>query len=236
MRPTPFISSCLAVAAAASVAHAAAGAQQPRTITFDDFEAVRGVGDPQPSPDGKLVLYAVRTTDVSANTRSSHTYVVPAAGGSPRAFPGPDVSATEARWSPDGKRVAYIAGGQLWVADANGGARKQLTDLNGGATGPIWSPTGDQIAFTSAVYPDCTSDACNTAKAKAAADSKVKAHVADELMYRHWNAWDEGTRSHLFIVSADGGAPRDLVPGAKYDIPPGPFGGSEGYAWSPDAT
>ena len=57
--------------------------------------------------------------------------------------------------------------------------RKQLTDLNGGATGPIWSPTGDQIAFTSAVYPDCTTDACNAAKAKAAADSKVKAHIAD---------------------------------------------------------
>ncbi len=156
MRPTPFISSCLAVAAAVSVALATAGAQQPRTITFDDFEAVRGVGDPQPSPDGKLILYSVRTTDVSANTRSSHTYVVPAAGGSARAFPGPDVSATEARWSPDGKRVAYVAGGQLWVADVNGGARKQLTDLNGGATGPIWSPNGDQIAFTSAVYPDCT--------------------------------------------------------------------------------
>ena len=234
MRPTLFISSCLAAAAAVSVALATSGAQQPRTITFDDFEAVRGVGDPQPSPDGKLILYSVRTTDVSANTRSSHTYVVPAAGGSARAFPGPDVSATEARWSPDGKRVAYVAGGQLWVADANGGARKQLTDLNGGATGPIWSPNGDQIAFTSGVYPDCSSDACNTAKAKAAADSKVKAHIADELMYRHWNAWDEGTRSHLFIVSADGGAPRDLVPGAKYDIPPGPFGGSEGYAWSPD--
>ena len=206
MRRTPFISSCLAVAAAASAALATAAAQQPRTITFDDFEAVRGVGDPQPSPDGKLILYAVRTTDVSANTRSSHTYVVPAAGGSPRAFPGPDVSATEARWSPDGKRVAYIAGGQLWVADANGGARKQLTDLNGGATGPICAPNGDQIAFTSAVYPDCTSDACNTAKSKAAADSKVKAHIADELMYRHWNAWDEGARSHLFIVSADGGS------------------------------
>jgi dipeptidyl aminopeptidase/acylaminoacyl peptidase len=220
--------------AAAFAALSSAGTQQPRTITFDDFSAVRGVSDPQPSPDGKLVLYAVRTTDVQSNTRTAHTFAVPAGGGAPRAFPGSDVSATEARWSPDGKRVAYIAGGQLWVADASGGARKQLTDLSGGATGPIWSPNGDQIAFTSAVYPECSSDACNAAKAKAAADSKVKAHIADQLMYRHWNAWDEGTRSHLFIVAADGGSPRDLMPGVKYDIPPGPFGGSEGYAWSPD--
>jgi dipeptidyl aminopeptidase/acylaminoacyl peptidase len=220
--------------AAVFAAFSAAAAQQPRTITFDDFSAVRAVSDPQPSPDGKLVLYAVRTTDVQANSRTARTYVISIGGGSPRVFPGSDVSATEARWSPDGKRVAYIAGGQMWVADASGGARKQLTDLNGGATGPIWSPNGDQIAFTSAVYPECTNDACNASKAKAAAESKVKAHVTDELMYRHWNAWDEGTRSHLFIVAADGGAPRDLVPGAKYDVPPGPFGGSEGYAWSPD--
>lgn len=213
---------------------AVANGQQPRTMTFDDFSAVRGVSDPQPSPDGKLVLYAVRTTDVSANSRSTHTFVIPASGGAPRAFPAAEISASEARWSPDGKRVAYVAGGQLWVADGSGGGRKQLTELNGGATGPIWSPNGDQIAFTSTVYPGCSTDACNVAKAKAAADSKVKAHVADELLYRHWNAWDEGTRSHLFIVSVDGGAPRDLVPGAKYDVPPGPFAGSEGYAWSPD--
>jgi dipeptidyl aminopeptidase/acylaminoacyl peptidase len=53
-------------------------------------------------------------------------------------------------------------------------------------------------------------------------------------MFRHWNAWDEGTRSHLFVVGLDGGTPHDLTPGAKYDVPPGPFGGSEGYAWSPD--
>ena len=68
---------------------------------------------------------------------------------------------------------------------------------------------------------------------KAVTDNKVKAHVADQLMYRHWNAWDEGTRSHLFVVDMNG-ATRDLVPGVKYDVPPGPFGGAEGYNWSPD--
>lgn len=224
----------LSAALAAAFQASPALAQQLRPITFEDFAAVRAVSDPQPSPDGKSVLYAVRTTDIGANARAARTFVMPAAGGSAKAFPAADVAATEARWSPDGKRIAYIAGGQLWVADPDGGSRKQLTDLSGRATGPIWSPRGDEIAFTSAVYPECSADACNAAKAKAAADSKVKAHVADQLLYRHWTAWDEGTRSHLFTVPSDGGAPRDLVPGAKYDVPPGPFGGSEGYAWSPD--
>jgi dipeptidyl aminopeptidase/acylaminoacyl peptidase len=224
------------LAGAVLVVSASAGAQQKRTLTFEDFAAVRAVSDPQPSPDGKLVLYAVRTTDVAANKRTSQTFVVATAGGTATPFPGnaADAPATEARWSPDGKRVAYIANDQLWVADAVGANPRQLTRLNGGATGPVWSPIGDKIAFTSAVYPECSTDACNTTKSKAATDNKVKAHVADQLMFRHWNAWDEGTRSHVFVVGVDGAPPKDLVAGARYDVPPGPFGGSEGYAWSPD--
>lgn len=213
---------------------ASSASAQKRTITFDDFAAVRNVTDPQISPDGRSVLYNVRTTDVANNRRASHTVIISSAGGSPAPFPSADVAATEARWSPDGKHVAYVAGGQLWIVDADGTNAKQLTHLNGGATGPVWSPLSDRIAFTSTVYPECTTDVCNAAKDKAAADNKVKAHVADQLMFRHWTAWDDGTRSHLFVVGMDA-SPRDLVPGARYDIPPGPFGGSEGYNWSPDA-
>src|SRR5437868_13084425 len=95
------------------------GAQQ-RPLTYDDFAAVRAISDPQISPDGRSVLYVVRTTDVGANRRSGKTYLGPLTGGTPRVFPGDDVSASEARWSPDGRRVAYIAGGQLWMADADG--------------------------------------------------------------------------------------------------------------------
>jgi dipeptidyl aminopeptidase/acylaminoacyl peptidase len=207
---------------------------QKRPITFEDFSAVRAVSDPQLSPNGNSVLSAVRVTDIAGNKRTATTFLIPAAGGTPRVFPAQNVSATEARWSPDGSHVAYIASDQLWVADASGSNARQLTHLNGGVTGPIWSPAGDRIAFTSAVYPDCSTDACNAAKDKAKSENKVKAHVADELMFRHWNAWDEGTRSHLFTVSIDGNSPVDLTAGAKYDVPPGPFGGSEGYAWSPD--
>src|SRR6201989_1191722 len=92
-----------------------------RAITFDDFAAVRAVSDPQLSPDGRTILYTVRTTDVGANRRTPRTFALPATSGAAREFPAADVNATEARWSPDGRRVAYIAGGQLWVSDAEGG-------------------------------------------------------------------------------------------------------------------
>ena len=202
-------------------------------MTFDDFAAVKAVADPQLSPDGRTVLYSVRTTDVEANRRAGNTFAMPL-GATARAFPDDTTHAAEARWSPDGRRVAYTAGGQLWVVNADGSGRRRLTTLNGGASGPVWSPTGDRIAFVSAVWPDCSNDVCNAQKDKAKEDNKVKAHIADNLMFRHWNAWDEGTRSHLFVVGVDGDEPRDLTPGAKYDVPPGPFGGSEGYTFSPD--
>jgi dipeptidyl aminopeptidase/acylaminoacyl peptidase len=208
-------------------------AQGKQVLSFEDFSALRAVSDPQLSPDGKQVLYAVRTTDVAANRRTTRSFVMPSAGGTARAFPDDKTTASEARWSPDGAKVAYVAGGQLWVAGSDGSNARQLTNLSGGASGPVWSPAGDRVAFVSAVYPDCRDDACNAGKAKAAADSKVKAHITDALMYRHWNAYDDGTRSHLFVVGLTD-APRDLMPGARYDVPPGPFGGSEGYAFSPD--
>jgi len=219
----------LAVFAPATLA-----AQVRRPMTFDDFAAMKAVSDPQISPDGRTMLFAVRTTDVDANRRATTTYVQTLGSGAARAFPDDTTHAAEARWSPDGRRVAYTAGGQLWLANADGSGRRQLTTLNGGASGPVWSAAGDRLAFVSAVWPDCTTDACNADRDKAKAANKVKAHVADNLLFRHWNAWDEGTRSHLFVVGADGDAPRDLTPGAKYDVPPGPFGGSEGYSFSPD--
>ena len=223
-----------ALAAPLAAPLAAQDKAQQQPLDINSFEAVKVVSDPQMAPSGSAVLYAVRTTSLGTNSRSTLTYKVAASGGVATAFPDASTSASEARWSPDGKRVAYIAGDQLWVADQTGGARKQLTKLSGGATGPVWSPSGDRIAFTSRVFPSCTDDACNAARQKSIDANPVKAHIADQLMYRHWNAWDDGTRAHLFVVGSDGGDPLDLTPGVTYDVPPGPFGGSEGYAWSPD--
>src|SRR4051812_39271680 len=224
----------LLVAASIVATELSAQGRSQRPMTFQDFAAVRNVGDPQLSPNGQWVLYSVRTTDVAANRRTTVTMLVPVAGGTPRRFPEANINATEARWSPDGKRVVYGVGGQLWIADASGANARQITNVSGGAGGPVWAPSGDRIAFVTGVYPDCDGDACNIERAKAADTSKVKAHVADNLLYRHWTEWTPETRSHLFIVGPDGSGLRDVTTGVKYDVPPGPFGGSEAYAFSPD--
>src|SRR5947207_10001520 len=86
-----------------------------RPMTFEDFAAVRNVGDPQVSPDGKWVLYSVRTTDVGANKRTTVTKLQAVGGGAARIFPDSSTKAAEARWSPDGKRLALTANGQVWI-------------------------------------------------------------------------------------------------------------------------
>src|SRR5687767_5229755 len=226
MPRTRFVRLVTATAAISAAFALTAGAQSRRPMTFEDFAAVKAVADPQLSPDGRTVLYTVRTTDVDGNRRTATTYAIALGGGNARAFPDDTSHVVEARWSPDGRRVAYTNAGQLWIASSDGSGRRKLTSLNGGASGPVWSPAGDRIAFVSAVYPDCSADACNAERDAAKEASKVKARVANELMYRHWNAWDEGTRSHLFVVGVDGNdPPRDLTPAARFDVPPAPFGG-----------
>src|SRR5919106_3261640 len=121
----------------ALVAAVAQAQQGKRALTFDDFAAVRGVSDPQLSPDGRSVLYALRTTDVEGNRRLTYTMLASVNGSGPaRRFPNDTTRATEARWSPDGSRIAYIAAGQLWVANADGRNATRATDLVGGASGP----------------------------------------------------------------------------------------------------
>src|ERR1700738_4138293 len=175
----------LVVAAGLLAANLPAQGRVQRPMTFEDFAAVKNVGDPQVSPNGAWVLYSLRTTDVNANKRTSVTILAPVGGVTTKEsdeastglragqFPNATTQASEARWSPDGKRVAYISRGQLWIADASGANARQISNVNAGASGPVWSPTGDRIGFVSGVYPDCDSDACNIEHAKGADTRRV---------------------------------------------------------------
>ncbi|PYI99888.1 MAG: S9 family peptidase [Verrucomicrobia bacterium] len=222
---------------------------------------LKRVGAPVPSPDGKWVVFDCIDVDLEANTKISHLWIVPANGGESRRLNPTPNHEERPRFSPDGKRLIWTSKAtdptQIWMSDFDSGSGvligkpHQVTEISTGADGGIWSPDGKSIVFVSAVYPDCKDDACNKQRDEELKTSKVKAKIFSRLFYRHWNAFTEFKRSHLFVISADAvesavpsgatpnalrtahATPRDLTPG-DHDVPPFSLGGQDMYAISPD--
>lgn len=214
-----------------------AQAQGKRAMAFSDLAAMKRLGEAQISPDGKTVAYTVATPDLEANRLERNIWLVAVEGGEPRQLTrsGRDM---RPRWSPDSKRIAFLSarGGaeQIYLIATDGGEATKIAGLSTGADNLLWSPDGKTLAFTSNIYPDCTDQACNDKRIAEREKSKVKAHVYDHLLFRHWTQYSDGTRSHLFVVAAAGGTPRDLTPGADYDVPPFSLSGPDDMAYSPD--
>jgi len=211
---------------------------QKRPFDVNTMMELKRIGDPQISPDGRMVTFTVQTVDVAANKKPQQIYIVPIDGGTPRQITHDGEANQRARWSPDSKRIAYISdrGGssQIWLMDPDGSNAKQVTTLVTEADGVTFSPDGKNLLFTSAVYPECGADnACNQKNLDLAKTNKVRARIYTELLYRHWTAWQGPTRSHLLVVPVTGGAPKDLTPGA-HDVPPFSLGGADDYDISPD--
>jgi dipeptidyl aminopeptidase/acylaminoacyl peptidase len=217
-------------------------------FTFEDMMALKRVGAPVPSPNGKWVVFDCEDVDLAANTKISHLWIVPASDGESRRLNPTPNHEERPRFSPDGKKLIWTSKAtdptQIWMCDFNPeagqlvGKPHQVTSISTGADGAIWSPDGKTIVFVSAVYPDCKDDACNKQRDEELKKSKVKAKIFSRLFYRHWNALTQFKRSHLFVVSADADASqpntaRDLTPG-DHDVPPFHLGGQDMYAISPD--
>jgi dipeptidyl aminopeptidase/acylaminoacyl peptidase len=212
------------------IAFSAASAQ---SFGFRELMNAKRVGDPQLSPDGRTVAYTVGTVNYADNRVVTHIFTVRTDGTNQRQITSGNSSANSPRWSPDGRHIAYVTGGQVWKMEADGDDKEQVTRISTGASNPVWSPDGRWIMFSSEVYPECTSDDCNRAEDARVENSKVKAKVAERLLFKHWNEWRDRKRTHVFVVPSNGGIARDLTPG-DYDAPP--YGASTGhdYAFSPD--
>ena len=224
------VSTFILMVALASVAFA----QVSRQFTVNDLFKVRRVGDPRVSPDGQRVAFTIGDVNFDANKIVTQIYLMPLDGGAMKQITSGDRSASAPRWSPDGKKIAYTNGGQIWVMDSDGDNKTQVTKISTSAAGPVWSPDGKWIAFTSEVHPDCNDDDCNMKKDEAADKSKVKAHITERLLFRHWDEWRDVKRTHVFVISSKGGTAKDLTPG-DFDSPPYAAATGVDYAFSPDS-
>jgi Tol biopolymer transport system component len=199
-----------------------------------DFERV---GDPQISPDGSQIVYTRGWVNKLEDTFESSLWLMNVDGTKQRFL----IEGGSPRWSPDGTRIAYIAAAdgkpQIFVRwmDAEGAA-SQVTRLTDGPGSLQWSPDGKWLSFTMGVKYDNTWKISMPAPPEGAKWTPAPRRVTD-MHYRMDRAgFMELAHTHLFVVPADGGTPRQVTKGefdlgAQFDR----LGFGVGYDWTPDS-
>lgn len=235
-----------AVLALALAGGAHAQAPRPHVFTAKDMASLDRLSDPRVSPDGRYVLYSVRTMDYPANKAAMSLWVADLkAKIAPRRLKISDGGASSGRWSADGKAIYFTsgrAGGaeQVFRTDVTGETATQVTKAPFDVLAYKVAPDGKTIVVAQAVFPDCADFACTEGRLAAKSATKATGVVYDRLFVRHWDTWNDGTKNHLFAwtLGPDGvatGQPIDLMKGFDGDTPTKPYGGDEDFTVSFDS-
>jgi len=126
--------------------------KSPRPITIDDFFQIRDVSQPELSPDGQWVAYAVRTRMLKEDKNEQRLWMISTQGGDAIPLTAEGVSSSHVRWSPDGKYLSFLSardGGkaQIWLLDRRGGEAVRLTDTAQGVDDFEWSPDSTRLVL-----------------------------------------------------------------------------------------
>jgi dipeptidyl aminopeptidase/acylaminoacyl peptidase len=219
-----------AILLASAVPLAAAPTAPARTLTGADLFALEVAADPQISPDGRWIAYIRRSGDIMTDRMRASIWLIDTKTGVQTPLVTGTGSHGSPRWSPDGRRLAYVSSSegsaQLFVRWMDGGASARITGLPDAPGALAWSPDGTRIAFVAKV-PD---DGVKLGSAPVRPDGAKWApplEIIDKVTYRADDAgYLKPGFGHVFVVSADSGAPRQLSFGAYDDDGP--------LAWSRD--
>jgi dipeptidyl aminopeptidase/acylaminoacyl peptidase len=184
-----------------------------KRMTIEDALAIRNVGAPQFSPDGKWIVYTISEWDRKENRRVSHLHLVSADGGRSIKLTNGEKGETAPQWSPDGARIAFLAdrdkGNQIWLINVGGGEAEKLTTEENGVQSFRWSPDGKLIAFTTRDTPPD-----KEAREKKKKDKFDTIVVDHDLQY-----------AHLWTINLENKEKKRLTEGAFT---------ASGQQWSPD--
>ena len=187
--------------------------------------------DPQISPDGDRIVYVRRFMDIMTDRTRSNLWIINADGSNHRPLTTGNENDSSPRWSPDGQSLLYVSSSdgsrQLYRRWMDTGQTARLTNLVSSPGGMVWSPDGRWIAMTMMVKESTPSFVTLPAKPKGAEWAKPS-KVIEKLKYRADGAgYLEDGYTHLFILSAESGTPRQLTAGS--------FNHGSTPSWTPDS-
>jgi len=198
-----------------------------RLITPHDLWAMKRLGSPALSTDGKLVVFTVTEWSIEKNKSTTHLWLADLAGGAPRRLTSaPNAADASPQWSPDGKRIAFTSkrgedeAAALYVMRVDGGEPEKILELPYFISSPKWLPDGQRIVVATRVIPEL---AGKLGKAELAAmrkeikrrkESKLTAKVTEDRQFRFWDQWlTDGLAHRLLLVEVATQTFIDLTPG-----------------------
>ena len=193
----------------------------PKPFSAEDLFALQAATDPQIDPAGTRIAYVREAADIMTDSARRTIWIIDLASCAQRVLAGGEKEGSP-RWSPDGRRLAFIAPGpggrmQIHVAWADGHAAAALADLPEHASELTWSPDGQQIFFTMRT-PDKPPELGRAPPKPEGAKWADPIKVITQVHYRQDNAgYLKSGFTHLFAISADGGAARQLTFGSYDD-------------------
>jgi len=216
----------------------AAPAGQTHPFSVHDMLAMDRISDPRVSPDGRWIVFVLRKTDLEADRGRPDLWLIGVDGTGLRRLTSHPEKDLNPRWTPDSSSVWFISArsgsSQVWRIQIDGGEAEQITDEPLDVANLVVSPDEKHIAFTMDVFPDCTTVDCTKDRLDEIKERKASGRIYERIFVRHWDAWKDGRRSHLFVMPAEGGEAVDVMSGMDADTPSKPFGGPEEITFTPD--
>jgi dipeptidyl aminopeptidase/acylaminoacyl peptidase len=199
----------------------------PRPLEVEDYFRIRDVGEPQISPDGKWVAYTVTISDLEKDEETSRIWMIPAAGGEPVPMTSIERSASQPRWSPDGRYLAFLVDpdegkDQVLTLFREGGEAVPLTDTPQDVEDYEWSPDGRRMVL---VLQDPTPEELAAKKGEKKKKSPPPWVVTRRQFKRDYVGYLDSRRTHLYVL--------DVASKEVTQITSGDFDDSE-PVWSPD--
>ena len=223
----------------------AVAAEGPHPFTAEDLVSMQRVSDPVLAPDGRTVLFSVRETDLAANRGRVDLWSLDLAtkGAQPRRLTTHPENDNAGEWSADGREIYFLStrsgSSQVWRLPAGGGEASQVTNLPLDVGSFRLATHAGRIAVSLEVFPDCADLACTADRLNQSKTVKDSGQVYDRIFARHWDTWNDGRISQLFVLKlVNGGAaePVSVSAALDADVPSKPFGDASEYTFSPDGS